>query len=70
MRARDLAVALTSGNSDSVATEASRLMAEGEPPDSSPPIDDPSPTSVVDEKNADRLCQALRGRTVAGALPP
>ncbi|MFD4712253.1 hypothetical protein ACFWN5_21635 [Streptomyces sp. NPDC058430] len=45
-------------------------MAEGEPPDSSPPIDDPSPTSVVDEKNADRLCQALRGRTVAGVLPP
>ncbi|MFF1400134.1 CBS domain-containing protein [Streptomyces sp. NPDC058287] len=32
-------------------------------------IDDPSLAAVVDEKHADRLCQALRGRTVADCLP-
>ncbi|MGW4391663.1 hypothetical protein [Streptomyces sp. NPDC004685] len=68
MRARDLAVALASGNSDSVATEAARLMAEGELRGLPPPIDAPSLTPVVDEKNDDRLCHALRGGTVADCL--
>lgn len=31
-------------------------------------IDDPTLAAVVDEKHADRLCQALRGRTVGECL--
>ncbi|MBC9718348.1 CBS domain-containing protein [Streptomyces sp. TRM66268-LWL] len=32
-------------------------------------LEDPTLAAVVDEKHADRLCQALRGRTVGDCLP-
>ncbi|MDJ0380150.1 CBS domain-containing protein [Streptomyces sp. G-G2] len=33
-------------------------------------IEDPTLAAVIDEKHADRLCAALRGRTVGDCLPP
>ncbi|MEU6854072.1 CBS domain-containing protein [Actinacidiphila alni] len=33
-------------------------------------VDDPALAAVIDEHHADRLCQALAGRSVADALPP
>ncbi|MEV5612430.1 CBS domain-containing protein [Streptomyces sp. NPDC052225] len=32
-------------------------------------LEDPTLAAVVDEKHADRLCQALKGRTVGDCLP-
>ncbi|MGW2081637.1 hypothetical protein ACWCOW_32745 [Streptomyces sp. NPDC001939] len=69
MRARDLAVAHASGNADSDATEAARLMSEHKLPEPLAPDRGPSLISVVDEKNADRPCHALHGRAVADGLP-
>ncbi len=33
-------------------------------------IDDPALAAVIDEKHADRLCEALAGRRVGDCLPP
>ncbi|MCY0933145.1 CBS domain-containing protein [Streptomyces sp. H34-S4] len=33
-------------------------------------LEDPALAAVIDEKHADRLCAALRGRTVGDCLPP